>query len=253
MKTDDSSRNLLIQAALNGVRARNDHDAVPLTMEDLARDAVACVAAGAGAIHLHPRDDEGRERLDPSIVDEVVITVRKACAVPVGVTTGEWIEPDLDRRLAMVRAWQAPDYSSVNLSEPGSIAVMNALLEAGVGIEAGVVSVADVERLAASGLASRVTRILVEPGEEQVGADTDRGIALAGEIHAALDRYGITAPRLQHGDGRITWALLTDAIERGLDTRVGFEDTLWEPNGERAADNAALVHVAAAYRRDVSR
>lgn len=248
MKTDHSRHAVLIQAALNGDRTRSDHERVPLTIAELTRDAVACVAAGAGAIHLHPRDAEGRERLDAAIVDEVVITVREACGVPVGVTTGEWIEPDLDRRLATVRAWHAPDYSSVNLSEPGSVEMMNALLEAGVGIEAGVWTVEDAERLLASGLANKVTRILVEPGEEQVGPNAERAVALANEIHETLDRHDVTVSRLEHGDGMVTWPLLVDAIRRGIDTRVGFEDTLQEPDGQRAADNAALVRAAARLR-----
>src|SRR5437867_1398588 len=84
------------------------------------------VRAGAGAIHLHPRDPQGRERLDAEIVDEVVIRVREACGVPVGVTTGAWIEPDPERRVELVRAWRAPDYTSVNLSEPGATEVMQA-------------------------------------------------------------------------------------------------------------------------------
>jgi len=39
----------------------------------------------------------------------------------------------------------------VNLSEPGAPEVMKALIQAGVGIEAGVWTVEDAERLAASG------------------------------------------------------------------------------------------------------
>jgi len=38
--------------------------------------------------------------------------------------------------------------------------------------------------------------------------------------------------------------LLTDAIRRGLDTQIGREDTLYEPNGERTTGNAALVRAA---------
>jgi len=236
---------VLIQAALNGDRTKADHGSVPLSIEELTRDAIACVAAGAGAIHLHPHDAEGMERLDAAIVDEVVIRVRNACGVPVGVTTGAWIEPDLERRLAMVSAWRAPDYSSVNLSEEGSIEIMRALIEAGVGIEAGVWTVEDADTLAASGLADQVTRILVEPGELQVGESIPDALALVEHIHQALDRHRITAPRLQHGDGKITWPLITDAFRRGLDTRVGLEDTLEEPGGERTVGNAALVRIAA--------
>ena len=227
----------MLQAALNGDRAKAEHPAVPLSPQELARDAAACVAAGAAAIHLHPRDGEGHERLDADVVDAVVAAVRAACEVPVGVSTGAWIEPDLGRRLTMIRTWREPDYASVDLSEAGASEVMEALAGAGVGIEAGVWSVEDAERLAASGLGGRLTRILVEP--------VDAGAAAAeivNAIHAALDRLGLTAPRLQHGDGDATWVLIEDAARRGLATRVGFEDTL---HG-RAAGNEALVRAARA-------
>ena len=122
---------MLLQAALNGDLTKAAHPAVPVSIEELARDAAACVRAGAGAIHLHPRDPRGRERLDAEIVDEVVRRVREACGVPVGVTTGAWIEPDPERRVELVRAWRAPDYTSVNLSEPGATELMKALIQAG--------------------------------------------------------------------------------------------------------------------------
>jgi uncharacterized protein (DUF849 family) len=234
----------MLQAALNGPFTKTDHPALPVAVEELARDAAACVAAGARAIHLHPRDRDGRERLDAEIVDEVVARVREACGVPVGITTGAWIEPGLERRLELVRAWRAPDYASVNLSEPGATEIMQVLIRAGIGIEAGVWTVEDAERLAASGLGGKVTRILVEPGEAQVGDSAAGAIGLVEDIHRALDRHGLTAPRLQHGDGKVAWALLADAIRRGLDTRIGLEDTLYEPNGERTAGNEALVRAA---------
>ena len=52
-----------LQAALNGDQTRDEHAAVPVSVEELARDA-ACVAAEARAIHLQPRGPEGRETLD---------------------------------------------------------------------------------------------------------------------------------------------------------------------------------------------
>jgi len=229
-----------LQATLNGDLTKAAHIAVPVSVEELARDATACVAAGARAIHLHPRDAEGRERLDAEVVDAVVVAVRIACGVPVGVSTGAWIEPDLARRLALVQAWRAPDNASVNMSEAGAPDVMRALIRVGVGIEAGVWTVEDAERLAASGLGGQVTRILVEP----VAASAADALGLVADIHRALDRLGLTAPRLQHGDGEATWVLLTDAIRRGLDTRIGLEDTLYEPNGERTTGNEALVRAA---------
>ena len=76
---------VLLQAALNGPFGKDLHPKLPVSVDELARDAAACVAAGAQAIHLHPRDADGAERLDAQVVDGVVAAVRDACGVPVGV------------------------------------------------------------------------------------------------------------------------------------------------------------------------
>jgi uncharacterized protein (DUF849 family) len=236
-----------LQAALNGDRTKAEHAATPISVEELAQDAAACVAAGARAIHLHPRDLEGRETLEAVLVAGVVTKVRAACGVPVGVTTSAEIEPDPERRLGHVRAWRVPDYASVNLCETGATDVMEALIEAGIGIEAGVWSMEDAERLGASGLSGRVTRILVEPGELQLQDSEDKSadaLGLVDDIHRALDRLGLESPRLQHGDGEATWVLLIDAARKGFDTRIGLEDTLFGPSGERTRGNEALVLAA---------
>jgi len=232
---------VLLKACLNGARSADQHPALPITVDAMVADAAACVAAGAGAIHLHPRDADGRESLAADIVDDTVRRVQAACGVPVGVATGAWVEPDPERRAALFGAWTAPGFASVNLSEPGAEAVMRALLDRGlVGIEAGVWSVADAERLAATGLAGALTRVLVEvidvPREAAPGA--------ARAIDAALDRLGVTAPRLHHGEEEATWPVLEQAVALGRDTRVGLEDTLLLPDGSPAAGNAELVALA---------
>jgi uncharacterized protein (DUF849 family) len=236
-----------LQAALNGDRTKAAHPATPVSVEELARDAAACVAAGARAIHMHPRNPNGHETLDAGIVDEVVARVRDACGVPVGVTTSAEIEPNPERRLRLVEDWREPDYTSVNLSEPGALELMEILAGIGIGIEAGVWSVEDAERLGASRSEGRLTRILVEPGELQLQESADKAadaVGLVEDIHRALDGLGLAIPRLQHGDGEVTWVLLTDAVRRGLDTRVGLEDTLLAPSGDRASGNEALIRAA---------
>jgi hypothetical protein len=116
-------------------------------------------------------------------------------------------------------------------------------------------TVADVAALAESGLVERwgrgspgrgrrhlpVRRILVEPPSES-GPDA---VALAADIDAALDAAAIPTPRLHHGAGDATWAVLAAAVPLGRDIRIGFEDTLTLPDGRPAPDNAALVAEAA--------
>jgi uncharacterized protein (DUF849 family) len=220
---------MLLQAALNGPLTKDDHPEVPITADELARDAKACVEAGAGAIHMHPRDGDGRESLHAEVIDAAVRRVRAACGVPVGVSTGEWIEPDLGRRLELISQWTEPDYASVNVSEDGSLQVMRALTKRGIGVEAGVWSVEDAQRLASFDVGDGLTRILIEP----VNVPASEAVALVAAIRAAVG----TGPILQHGDGEATWVLVEDAARHGLDTRIGLEDT-------HEDDNVALVQRA---------
>ena len=231
----------VIKACLNGNREPGAHPALPLTPEQLAADGAAAVAAGAQALHIHPRGPDGRESL--GAVDEAVRAVRAAVpGVPIGVSTGAWIEPDVDARAAAVRAWREPDMASVNLSEEGHVDVMTALVDAGVGIEAGLWRVDDVQALAISGYAGRLVRVLVEPREHDAAA----AIATAEAIHAALDDAGIPGPRVQHGFGPPTWEVIRRAQALGLGWRIGLEDTLTLPDGSTAESNAHLVTAALA-------
>jgi uncharacterized protein (DUF849 family) len=244
----------LVKACLNGNRAPGAHPALPLTSEQLAADGAAAVATGAQALHIHPRGPDGLESL--AAVDEAVRAVRAAVpGVPIGVSTGAWMEPDVPARAAAAGAWmepdvparaaaagawREPDMASVNLSEEGHVEVMAALVEAGVGIEAGLWRVEDVEALAVCGYAGRLVRVLVEPHEPDVAT----ALATAEAIHAALDEAGIPGPRVQHGYGAATWEVIRRAKELGLGWRIGLEDTLELPDGSPAASNAHLVAAA---------
>jgi uncharacterized protein (DUF849 family) len=233
---------MMVQAAVNGDRSKADHPAVPVTGDELIRDVRECLAAGAREFHIHVRDADGNPTLEPGPVDRAASAVHAAGAQAAGVTTVADIEPDLQRRLALISKWTQPAYSSVNLCEEGAVEVMRTLLTAGIGIEAGVWTPEDAETLVSCGLADQVTRVLVEPGEAQAGQND--AIPMVDAIHEILDRAGVKAPRLQHGDGELTWILIEDAARRGLDTRVGLEDTLYLPDGSRARNNADLVTAA---------
>lgn len=235
---------MLLKACLNGARPVGAHPALPVTPDALAEAARRAVAAGAGAIHLHPRGDDGAESLDGAAVGAAVAAVRAAVpGTPVGVTTGAWVEPDVERRLAAVAGWrELPDFASVNTHEDGMEAVAAALLDRGVGVEAGIWTVEAAERLVASGFSDRLLRCLLEPRADAPQAALD----LADAIVAVLDRGGVAAPRLLHGSRATAWPLVRAAIARGLDTRIGLEDVLELPDGSPAPDNAALVAAAMA-------
>lgn len=242
---------MIVQACLNGARPASYHACLPLTPADLAADARAAVDAGAAELHLHPRDADGRESLAPDTMDRTLTCLRDALpGTLIGVSTGAWIERDEDRRLACIGAWQIlPDYASVNLSEPGAPAVIERLLRRGIGVEAGLASVADAERLEALGLGARALRMLIEIGEQ----DAHRAEATAEAIEAVLTRAGLRRPILLHGFDRGVWPMIRRAARHRLSTRVGLEDGCLLPDGNTAADNAVLVSAALQLMRSTPR
>lgn len=223
---------MVLQACLNGDR----ESGVPRSPEELGAEAMACVAAGAVSIHAHPRDPDGHETLDADHIRAAVRALRP-CGVEISLSTGLWITAgDVDARLRAVSAWtERPDLVSLNLSEDGWRELADVLVVHGIGIEAGVWTAADAERLLATGV--QVRRVLVEPRTE----NADEAIAIADEIDAVLDAAGSGFPRLHHGVGPATWAVLDAAVPRGHDIRIGLEDVTTLPDGRRAPDNAALV------------
>jgi uncharacterized protein (DUF849 family) len=230
---------VLIEAAINGSRTRAEHAAIPVTPEQEAREASLAVASGAGAIHVHVRNAAERESLAPEDVARTLEAIRGSCPrVPVGISTGAWIVPDVSQRVLLVRAWDVlPDFASVNVHEDGSLQLIRLLLERGIGVEAGIWNVRSAQALLGAGLANECLRILIEPAEA-----TGDARANLEQIEARLGRIG--QPRLLHGVGASAWPLVEMAARRNYDTRTGFEDTLTLPDGSQAENNAALVAAA---------
>ncbi|MEU0740605.1 3-keto-5-aminohexanoate cleavage protein [Streptomyces sp. NPDC006134] len=230
----------MTQVCLNGPRGSADGAVVPLTPETMAASAAGAVAAGATDVHAHPKTPCGQDTLSPRVLAVTLAAIRDRvpASVPVGVTTGAWAEPDPDARVARIRSWTVlPDHASVNWHEPGAERVAAALLDRGVGVEAGIRSGTDAAaRFARSPLGPKVLRVLAEV------TDTDPATAEA-SAHALLSGLGTAhgRPLLLHGEDGGAWPVLRLAGRLGLATRIGLEDTLLLPDGRRAESNARLV------------
>jgi len=231
----------MIQAAINGARSAEFHAALPLTVDAMVHDVQACLASGASEIHLHPRNAAGAE--DLAAVSQTIRAIRLASGdAPLGVSTGAWIEKDAAETRRKIAAWtDLPDYASVNLSEDDAYAVMDLLIEKGVGIEAGLASAADAERLLAYPKASQILRVLIEIAETEL----EQAIAATRAIEAVLEKGGLKRPILLHAYDPIVWPFVDEAWARGFDTRVGLEDGKLLPDGSEAKSNAVLVAAAA--------
>ncbi|WLS04131.1 3-keto-5-aminohexanoate cleavage protein [Shinella oryzae] len=240
---------MIVQACLNGARPRDYHPRLPMTPDAMAADGAACVLAGAAELHIHPRGPDGRESLEA--IDDTMRVVRRACpGTLIGVSTGAWIEGDVERTRDCISRWRVlPDYASVNLSEPDAPAVIALLHQMGVGVEAGLATVADAERLASLADRHRVFRVLIEiEAQDPAGAD-----AVADGIARVLARADIVRPILLHGFDDTVWHFVARAHQKRWSTRVGLEDGRLLVNGEQASGNTELVAEAAAlYRRNAA-
>ncbi|PRD44944.1 hypothetical protein C5748_05150 [Phyllobacterium phragmitis] len=229
----------MLQACLNGGRTRTFHPAVPLSPEEIAVDARAVVDAGAAELHIHPRDRDGFESLDPDDVAAALGAVRASVpGIPVGLSTGGWIRPGGRARQRQIENWTAlPDYVSVNLEEEDAPEVIDLMLQKGVGVEAGLGSPADARRFVNLRLARQCLRVLIEIDEQ----DFKEGLAVANAIFAILDEASLTLPRLLHGSETTMWPFYHESIRRGVDARIGLEDGAMLPSSELAESNAVLI------------
>ncbi|NJI59369.1 hypothetical protein HCX50_08020 [Microbacterium oxydans] len=240
---------MLLQACVNGARDPAEHPWLSLDPAVVADDAARAVAAGAREVHVHPKDAAGRDSLAADDVARWVWAVRQAApGVPVGVTTGEWAEPDVERRLAAIEAWtELPDHASVNWHESGADEVAALLLRRGVAVEAGLWDAAGFEVWKRSPVRDRSLRVLIELPDEP--AETVREHAEGMIAHVSLEEPDL--PVLLHGEEGSTWPVFDLAVELGLDSRIGLEDTLLLPDGSSAPGNAALVRAAVQRMRGV--
>ena len=236
----------MIQACLNGDRTSRQHRYVPQTPDELARAAADAVAAGAFMVHVHPRDESGRETLETRHVVDAVTAIKAVTpGLRVSVSTRDGIVDSARRKLAHVSEWPSPglggpDCASVNWHEDGAVEVAAALRDNGSGVEAGIWTPQAASRFVGTNWPWQVERVLVElihgvtPGSD--------GPWAAERILAALGMSPVAV--LVHGEERWAWPVLRWAQAAGYDVRIGLEDTRYLPNGREARDSAELVTAA---------
>ena len=250
---------LILAVAPNGARkTRDDHPALPITPDELARTAAACAEAGAAMIHLHVRDEAERHSLDVGAYRAATAAVQAAVgeAMILQVTSEAAGLYHAEQQIAMVRELRP---------EAVSLAVRELIPE--VDVEDGAGEAAAAEFLAwLDGEGIQAQFILYSAEDlERFDALIDRGV-IAGERRSVLfvlGRYSagqrsdpsdllpfLAARRRDHlwslcAFGAKETACAVAAAALGGHARVGFENNLDLPDGSRAPDNAALVAAAA--------
>ena len=107
---------VIISAAITGaIHTPTMSDALPVTPEEIAAQAIGAAEAGAAILHLHARDPaNGRPTGDPAIFRRFLPVIRQASAAIVNITTGGGLTMDIEERIAAAVAF-SPEMCSLNM------------------------------------------------------------------------------------------------------------------------------------------
>ena len=237
---------MIIKAAINGGRNKEDHPATPINAQEIAADARRMLLAGSDVVHAHARTADGGQTIAGEHIGAMVEAVRRAApGVTIGTTTGLWTCSGHQERMSLIRSWPwyaQPDFASVAFCEEGAAEAAALVLAQGMELESAVWAMEDVPSLLASDTLHQNIRILIEPQE----TDPQEAVRSARMMAAAIREAGVTCPLLYHGDEATVWAVLDAAIEDGCEVRIGLEDGKNLPDGSPARDNVELLLAARA-------
>jgi uncharacterized protein (DUF849 family) len=234
---------MLLKIALNGARSKTENRNIPQTLDEIEKDVNQLYKIGYNVFHIHCYDKKGNESMNPKDVSELVTTVKKISSkIQIGISTGDWIEPDLKERIKQIENWTViPDFVSVNMIEDNVHEITKTLIKKGVLIEAGLNEKKAAEIFVRSNLDNFCKRILIEPEEEKL----ENALQTVSEIEKILQKNRTKLPILLHGFNSASWGLIKEAKMRGYDGRMGLEDTVFFDDGTKANNNLDLLNSAA--------
>jgi uncharacterized protein (DUF849 family) len=251
---EERGRVVLTVAPNGGRKTKADHPALPLTPDELARDAAECLERGASMIHLHVRDTDGRHCLDPDAYRAAIARICEAVSdrLVLQITSeslGRY--SPAEQRTAVLRT--NPEAVSLALRELAP----ESADEKDFGDFLG--------KLKQMRIWPQI--ILYTPAEAaRLGAMMKQGLIPFDKLAIlyVLGRFALTrtaiprdllpflAPDMPRffswsvcAFGRREAACVAAAALLGGHGRVGFENNLFLPSGARAASNAELVGAAA--------
>jgi uncharacterized protein (DUF849 family) len=249
-KTAIDRRPIIVSVAPNGARrGKRDHPRLPMTAAEIAADAMAAHAAGAAMLHVHVRNSGGEHTLHADGYRQALAAIRAGVAdrMILQITTEAVGRYGPEDQMAMVREVR-PEAVSLALRElcpdPGHELPFSRfvafLRREHILPQIILYDTRDVARLLDlidRGIVPGPPPVLFVLGRYQTN-DPARPADLAAFLGAAggrLPDFMVCAFGANEAACCVAGALF------GGDVRVGFENNLRLPNGDRAPDNAALV------------
>ena len=259
--TPPGGDDVVLTAAIVGAElTREQTPHLPLTSQEVADEAARCREAGASVIHLHVRDDTGRNTQSGERFAQVIEAIRRKCDCIIQVTTGGAVGMSIDERAGSLAC--APEMATLNC---GTI---------NFGDDVFINSRRDIRQLAAkirgAGAVAELECYEVGHIEEALALVAEGAIGsplhfqfvlgIKGAIPAREEVVHFMRSFVPEG---ATWAVaavgrwerpMTElAMRLGGHARVGLEDNIFTSKGVLSEGSAPLVARAAEYARSIGR
>jgi 3-keto-5-aminohexanoate cleavage enzyme len=263
---------VVVTCALTGVLAnRRQCAGIPYTPEEIGEEARRAYEAGASAVHIHARNDDGTPTFSPAVFARIKTEVQKRSPVILNFSTGTLLD-DVSEQTTTIREVR-PEIAALNMGTmnyskysakrkafdfdmifPNTYEKIGKLLQAmndaGVkpelecfdtGHTHGVLPLIDMGLLRPPLQFSFIVGVLGGiPNHVE-------SLQLQQKIIPAGSEWEVIA--ISHGH----WRMLATALVLGGNIRTGLEDHLYLPSGEMAQSNGPLVETAVRMVRDVGR
>jgi uncharacterized protein (DUF849 family) len=115
-KKSDASKKVIITCAVTGgIHTPTMSDALPITPDQIAEQAIAAAEAGASILHLHARDpNDGKPTPDPKVFMQFLPRIKQSTDAVINITTGGGLNMTVDERLA-APLQASPEMCSLNM------------------------------------------------------------------------------------------------------------------------------------------
>jgi len=114
--TDMAKNKVIITCAITGsIHTPTMSDALPITPDQIATQAIDAAKAGAAILHLHARDPkDGRPSPDPAVFMQFLPRIKAGCDAIINITTGGSVTMTVEERIAAALA-ASPEMCSLNM------------------------------------------------------------------------------------------------------------------------------------------
>ena len=233
---------------------------LPVTPEQLAKDAAECAAAGASIYHLHVRDSEGRPTMDVEAFRSAKQAIEDASDLIVQFTTGGAIGDTSAARVAPLELRPEMATLTTGTVNFGNDVFLNPLpLIVKLYERMRDLGVVPEYEIFDSAMIATATQVY-----DDLGADHHRHydfvLGVLGAMPAWEDATGWLASKLPEGAtwsatgiGRNHLPVAAEVIRAGGHVRTGFEDVRYFEPGILASSNAQLIERVAGMARDHGR